>query len=133
MAGAIGHGISGVPCTILLGMFANNAVSFANTGGTQALLARLNPGLELCTSTILRAGIVCVGAKLSIADVALLGATGVATKLIIVIVVIIIMIMILIKIRSNNNNRHASAGRLQSLHTQEPYWYSMTEPYWSCC
>jgi uncharacterized integral membrane protein (TIGR00698 family) len=67
-AGVIGHGISGIPCAILLGMAASNMA---------ALPRVLEPGLSFSTATVLRAGIVCVGAKLSLVDIATLGPVGV--------------------------------------------------------
>ena len=60
--------ISGIPVSILLGMLVNNAVTLPQS---------LRPGLKFCTVSALRAGIVCVGAKLSFVDVARLGAAGI--------------------------------------------------------
>ena len=37
----------------------------------------INPGLGFCTATVLRAGIICVGAKLSFLDLATLGTVGI--------------------------------------------------------
>ncbi|KAK3237803.1 hypothetical protein CYMTET_52146 [Cymbomonas tetramitiformis] len=52
--------ISGVPVAIVLGALLNNTIKLPPT---------LAPGLKVCTTTVLRAGIVCVGAKLSLTDV----------------------------------------------------------------
>lgn len=60
--------VSGVPVAILLGLLVNN---------TLTLPASLKPGLSACVTTALRAGIVCVGLKLSVFDVFELGAAGV--------------------------------------------------------
>ena len=60
--------VSGIPVSILLGMAINNTVTLPES---------LRPGLKACTVTALRAGIVCVGAKLSFVDVARLGAAGI--------------------------------------------------------
>lgn len=60
--------ISGIPVSILLGMALNNAFTLPES---------LRPGLKACTTTALRAGIVCVGLKLSAVDVMTLGAAGV--------------------------------------------------------
>jgi uncharacterized integral membrane protein (TIGR00698 family) len=62
--------ISGIPVAILLGLGLNNVVG-------KGLPSSFAPGLKLCTTTVLRAGIVCVGAKLSCYDVAKLGIAGV--------------------------------------------------------
>jgi hypothetical protein len=59
--------LSGIPVAIILGLALNNAVS---------LPASLQPGLKFCTTTVLRAGIVCVGIKLSMFDVMKLGVGG---------------------------------------------------------
>ena len=61
--------ISGVPIAILLGF------AFKNLPGL-TLPAALNPGLALCKTTLLRTGIVCVGAKLSLVDIATVGLQG---------------------------------------------------------
>lgn len=61
--------ISGIPVAILLGLGINNLSS--------SLPERLTPGLKTCTTTVLRAGIICVGAKLSCFDVVKLGVAGV--------------------------------------------------------
>eukprot|EP00615_Pteridomonas_danica_P010579 CAMPEP_0114329220 /NCGR_PEP_ID=MMETSP0101-20121206/933_1 /TAXON_ID=38822 ORGANISM="Pteridomonas danica, Strain PT" /NCGR_SAMPLE_ID=MMETSP0101 /ASSEMBLY_ACC=CAM_ASM_000211 /LENGTH=367 /DNA_ID=CAMNT_0001458813 /DNA_START=66 /DNA_END=1168 /DNA_ORIENTATION=- len=63
--------ISGIPVSILLGIAAGNYV----IPGT--FMSRLKPGISYCSTTILRAGIVCVGLKLSILDVANFGLTGI--------------------------------------------------------
>ncbi|CAM9702966.1 unnamed protein product, partial [Phaeothamnion confervicola] len=61
--------VSGVPVAILLGLGARNLLPLP--------VKALAPGLKFCTTTALRAGIICVGAKLSAADVLALGAAGV--------------------------------------------------------
>jgi uncharacterized integral membrane protein (TIGR00698 family) len=60
--------ISAIPVSIILGMGISNSVGVAD---------RMKQGLSFCSTTMLRAGIVSVGLKLSILDVAALGATGV--------------------------------------------------------
>ena len=62
--------VSPIPVSIVLGAVAANVAP----SSTRALL---EPGLKLATSTILRGGIVCVGAKLSVVDVAAVGAAGI--------------------------------------------------------
>jgi uncharacterized integral membrane protein (TIGR00698 family) len=59
--------ISGVPVAILLGLLLRN---------TLPLPAALAPGLKFCVSTVLRLGIVLVGIRLSVFDVAKLGIAG---------------------------------------------------------
>eukprot|EP00959_Pyramimonas_sp_CCMP1952_P168946 3529269-Pyramimonas_sp.AAC.1 len=53
-------GISGIPCSILLGMLASNAAAATGNPATRQALARLQPGLAVCTKGVLQAGIVCV-------------------------------------------------------------------------
>jgi len=60
--------ISGIPVSILLGLGLNNMVTVPTS---------FAPGLKFCTTTVLRGGIICVGAKLSALDVMTLGAVGV--------------------------------------------------------
>lgn len=60
--------ISGVPVAIVLGLLLRNLLT---------LPAALGPGLKLCTTTILRLGIVLVGIKLSVVEMARLGLAGV--------------------------------------------------------
>jgi len=60
--------ISGVPVAIVLGLLLRNAVP---------LPASLAPGLKFCTTTILRLGIVLVGIKLSVIEMARLGVAGI--------------------------------------------------------
>jgi uncharacterized integral membrane protein (TIGR00698 family) len=60
--------ISAIPVSIILGM------GISNTVGTSD---ELKQGLSFCSTTMLRAGIVSVGLKLSLLDVAALGATGI--------------------------------------------------------
>ena len=62
--------VSPIPVSIVLGAVAANVAP----SSTRALL---EPGLKLATSTILRGGIVCVGAKLSAAQILALGWTTV--------------------------------------------------------
>lgn len=59
--------LSGIPVAILAGLALNN---------TLQLPEALKPGLKYATTTVLRAGIVCVGAKLSAMDMVTLGVTG---------------------------------------------------------
>ena len=62
--------ISGIPVAILLGLGLNNAFP-------SLVPKSMQPGLKACTTTVLRAGIICVGAKLSCYDVVKLGVAGV--------------------------------------------------------
>lgn len=62
-----GSPLSGVPVAIVLGLLLRN---------TLPLPASLNPGLKFATTTILRAGIVLVGIRLSVFDVLKLGIAG---------------------------------------------------------
>lgn len=62
-----GSPISGVPVAIVLGLLLRNALT---------LPASLTPGLKFATTTILRAGIVLVGIRLSLFDVLKLGIAG---------------------------------------------------------
>lgn len=59
--------VSGVPVAIVLGLLLRN---------TLPLPASLTPGLKFATTTILRAGIVLVGIRLSLFDVLKLGVAG---------------------------------------------------------
>lgn len=59
--------VSGVPVAIVLGLVLRN---------TLTLPASLTPGLKFATTTILRAGIVLVGIRLSLFDVVKLGIAG---------------------------------------------------------
>ena len=59
--------VSGVPVAIVLGLLLRNSLP---------LPPRLTPGLKWATSTLLRAGIVLVGIRLSVFDVLKLGAAG---------------------------------------------------------
>jgi uncharacterized integral membrane protein (TIGR00698 family) len=59
--------VSGVPVAIVLGLLLRN---------TLPLPASLSPGLKFATTTILRAGIVLVGIRLSLFDVVKLGIAG---------------------------------------------------------
>jgi uncharacterized integral membrane protein (TIGR00698 family) len=59
--------VSGVPVAIVLGLLLRN---------TLPLPASLTPGLKFATTTILRAGIVLVGIRLSLFDVVKLGIAG---------------------------------------------------------
>ena len=67
-----GVSVSGVPVAILTGALINNLPSKALVNS-----ALCRPGVGLASSTVLRVGIVCVGAKLSIMDVAAVGAYSV--------------------------------------------------------
>ena len=60
--------ISGVPVAIVLGLLLRNLLP---------LPTLLGPGLKFCTTTILRLGIVLVGIKLSVVEMARLGVAGV--------------------------------------------------------
>ncbi len=60
--------ISGVPVAIVLGLLLRNLLP---------LPTLLGPGLKFCTATILRLGIVLVGIKLSVVEMARLGIAGV--------------------------------------------------------
>ena len=62
--------ISAIPVSIVIGACAGNAMP-------SALTTMIKPGLGYATSTILRTGIVCVGAKLSAAQILALGWTTV--------------------------------------------------------
>ena len=62
-----GSPVSGVPVAIVLGLLLRN---------TLPLPASLAPGLKFATTTILRAGIVLVGIRLSLFDVLKLGIAG---------------------------------------------------------
>ncbi|MBY0497117.1 MAG: putative sulfate exporter family transporter [Cyanobacteria bacterium] len=64
--------LSGVPVAIVLGLLLRN---------TLPLPASLNPGLKFATTTILRAGIVLVGIRLSVFDVVKLGIAGIPVVL----------------------------------------------------
>jgi uncharacterized integral membrane protein (TIGR00698 family) len=64
--------ISGVPVAIVIGLVLRNTLS---------LPAALGPGLKFCTTTILRLGIVLVGIKLSVIEMARLGLAGVPVVL----------------------------------------------------
>lgn len=59
--------VSGVPVAIVLGLLLRN---------TLPMPASLSPGLKFATATVLRAGIVLVGIRLSLFDVLKLGAAG---------------------------------------------------------
>ena len=60
--------ISGVPVAIVIGLLLRNLLPLPTT---------LGPGLKFCTTTILRLGIVLVGIKLSVIEMARLGLAGV--------------------------------------------------------
>ena len=66
--------ISGIPIAIVLGMATNYGFNHA---ATRRFYNILKPGLVFCTTTVLRAGIICVGARLSAYDVVQLGANGI--------------------------------------------------------
>ncbi len=59
--------LSGVPVAIVIGLLLRNALPLPSS---------LNPGLKFATTTILRAGIVIVGIRLSVFDVLKLGIAG---------------------------------------------------------
>ncbi len=60
--------ISGIPVAIILGLALNNTIKLPET---------LRPGTSFATTTVLRAGIVCVGAKLSMIELFSAGLVGV--------------------------------------------------------
>ena len=70
---ASGVPLSGMPVAILLGAAVNNAPG----GAAFALPAYVRPGLQFAGGTVLRVGIVCVGAKLSALEVMAAGAFAV--------------------------------------------------------
>ena len=59
--------ISGIPCSILLGLAARNIIPLPKS---------LAPGISFSTKKLLQAGIICVGIKLSAVDLATTGAIG---------------------------------------------------------
>ena len=61
--------VSPIPIAILLGLVVGNSLP-------EEMKERLRPGLQFAGKTLLRAGIVCVGIKLSALDVYSLGVTG---------------------------------------------------------
>mmetsp|Transcript_3449 Transcript_3449/g.6432 ORF Transcript_3449/g.6432 Transcript_3449/m.6432 type:complete len:534 (+) Transcript_3449:1166-2767(+) len=66
--------ISGIPVSILLGAIARQALKQSNNTG---LIHKITPGLEFCTTSVLRLGIVCVGFKLQASEMMALGLTGI--------------------------------------------------------
>ena len=66
-ASSVASPISGIPVSILLGLA---------IGNTFALPERLSPGIKFAQKTVLQAGVVCVGAKLSAVDLVTTGAIG---------------------------------------------------------
>jgi uncharacterized membrane protein YadS len=71
MQGIVGASpISGIPVAILLGMAIKNLSPFK-------IGDKFAPGLKFCTTTVLRGGIICVGAKLSFVEMLSLGTVGV--------------------------------------------------------
>jgi len=65
--------VSGVPVAIVLGLLLRNLLT---------LPATLGPGLKFCTTTLLRLGIVLVGIKLSMVEMARLGLAGLPVVLV---------------------------------------------------
>ena len=63
-----GSPVSGVPVAIVLGLLLRNLLPLPQA---------LGPGLKFCTTTMLRLGIVLVGIKLSVVEIARLGVAGV--------------------------------------------------------
>uniref|UniRef100_A0A7S2WS73 Uncharacterized protein n=1 Tax=Mucochytrium quahogii TaxID=96639 RepID=A0A7S2WS73_9STRA len=59
--------ISGIPCSILLGLAISNALPLPKS---------LDAGIKFCTKPVLQAGIICVGAKLSAIDLVSTGLVG---------------------------------------------------------
>ena len=64
--------ISGIPVAILLGLGLKNSGMLSSSAQQT-----LDPGLQLCKTTVLQTGIVCIGAKLSAVDILTTGAVGV--------------------------------------------------------
>ncbi len=64
--------VSGVPVAIVLGLLLRNLLPLPKA---------LNPGLKFSTTTVLRLGIVLVGIKLSVVEMARLGAAGIPVVL----------------------------------------------------
>jgi uncharacterized integral membrane protein (TIGR00698 family) len=64
--------ISGIPVAILLGLALNNSGLVPDK-----LRAALAPGLQVCKTRVLQAGIVCIGAKLSAVDMMTTGLVGI--------------------------------------------------------
>ena len=65
--------VSGVPVAIVLGLLLRNLLTMP---------AALGPGLRFCTTTLLRLGIVLVGIKLSVVEMARLGLAGLPVVLV---------------------------------------------------
>jgi uncharacterized integral membrane protein (TIGR00698 family) len=61
--------VSGIPCSILLGMAVRNTLNYDQD--------RFKPGITFATKTILQTGIVCVAAKLSFWELFTAGFTGI--------------------------------------------------------
>ena len=68
LEGSTASVVSGIPVAILAGLALNNLTT---------LPSNLVPGFKTCSTTLLRAGIICVGFKLSFFEMASLGAYGV--------------------------------------------------------
>ena len=73
--------VSGVPVAIVLGLLLRNLLpphdaKYASWGPRLPLPGALSPGLKFATTTILRAGIILVGIRLSLFDVLKLGIFG---------------------------------------------------------
>ncbi|QDZ24240.1 hypothetical protein HOP50_12g67760 [Chloropicon primus] len=64
--------ISGIPCSILLGLAIKNVLPLEALGGKV-----LAPGIKFSSKALLQLGIVCVGAKLSAADLVSTGVIGI--------------------------------------------------------
>lgn len=64
--------VSGVPVAIVLGLLLRNLLPLPKS---------INPGLKFSTTTLLRLGIVLVGIKLSVVEMARLGAAGIPVVL----------------------------------------------------
>jgi uncharacterized membrane protein YadS len=61
--------ISGIPVAILFGLALNNTIKLPKE--------TFEAGLKFCSTTALRLGIVCVGAKLSVIDIMATGTAGI--------------------------------------------------------
>eukprot|EP01147_Barroeca_monosierra_P001466 gene1466-4625_t len=67
--------ISGIPVTIVLGMMVRNNPFWS-------YLSNLSSGIAFCKDKALKAGIICIGAKLSFLEVAVLGATCIPSAIV---------------------------------------------------
>eukprot|EP00055_Hartaetosiga_balthica_P004655 m.12562 g.12562 ORF g.12562 m.12562 type:complete len:465 (+) comp4017_c0_seq1:70-1464(+) len=70
--------LSGIPVAILVGMAVKNSPMFSSLISSKDLTA----GINFCKDSVLKVGIVCVGAKLSAFDIFTVGAAGLPAALI---------------------------------------------------